>query len=119
LTRSSRPIGKTGWENRSSGCRAAGVPGAIAGVAGKPMAYHIPKKWEVKQACQAEEEVEAKAVGKAAKDKAGDKGAEAAAAKVEDRAKGKVAARGQPRIYAAARLAGPASPMNAGFLAFR
>lgn len=108
MTRCSRPIGKTGWENRSFGCQAAAVPGAIAGVAGKPMAHHIPKKREVKWPCQAEEGVADQPGGQAA-----------------DKGKGKLAAdqaaaRGLgPKIYAAARLAEPASPMNAGFRAFR
>lgn len=100
MARCSGPIGRTGWENRSSGCRAAAVPGAIAGVAGKPKAYHIPKKREVKWSCQAEEGVEDKAAA--------------------DKVEGKAAVRELgPKIYAAAWLAGPASPMNAGFLAFR
>lgn len=107
--RCSRPIEKSGWENQSSGCRAARVPGAIAGVAGKPVAYHIPKKRGVKWACQAEEGAEDQVVDKPAEDQVRDKAAEDLAG-----------ARGLgARIYAAARLAGPASPMNAGFLAFR
>jgi hypothetical protein len=123
LARCSRPIGKTGWENRSSGCPAAGVPGVIAGAAGRPRGYYKPKKREVKWLCQVEEEVEDKAVDRAAEVRAGDRVAEAVAGKVAARAKavaGKAAARGLgARIYAGARLAGPASPMNAGFPAFR
>jgi len=95
------------------------------------MAYHIPEYREVNWTCQ-EEEV--------AEDKAADKAAAKAAAKVEDRAEvraagvraaGEAGARAaggwdpeaakgrEPRIYAAARLVGPACRTNAGFRAFR
>lgn len=132
MTRFSRPTGKTGWENRSSGCRGARVPDAIAGVAGKWMEYHIPEDREVNWTCQEEEvaedkaaaKVEVKVEAKAAvkvEDRAGVKAAGVKAAGVRaaggwdpEAAKGR-----EPRIYAAARLVGPACRMNAGFPAFR
>jgi hypothetical protein len=119
LTRFSRPTGKTGWENRSSGCRGVRVPDAIAGVAGKWMEYHIPEYREVNWTCQEEEVAEAKVAAKAAakvEDRAEVTAAEAKAAGVWD----PEAARGRGlRVYAAARLVGPACRMNAGFRAFR
>jgi hypothetical protein len=119
--RFSRPTGKTGWENRSSGCRGARVPDAIAGVAGKWMAYHIPEYREVNWTCQeeevAEDKVEDRAGVKAAEAPEAPEGPEVArAAGVWDPegAKGR-----EPRIYAAARLVGPACRTNAASRAFR
>ena len=123
MTRFSRLTGKTGWENRSSGCRVARVPDAIAGVAGKWMGYHILEYREVNWTCQEEEVAEDKVAAKAAakvedrvEDRAEVKAAEAKAAGVWD----PEAARGRGlRVYAAARLVGPACRTNAGFRAFR
>jgi hypothetical protein len=89
------------------------------------MAYHILKKREVKWACQVEEGAEDKVVDKAADKAAEDWAVDKVEHKAKDKAKDKLAAdqaaaRGPgPKIYAAARLAGPAPPMNAGFPAFR
>jgi hypothetical protein len=128
LTRFSRPTGKTGWENRSSGCRGVRVPDAIAGVAGKWMGYHIPEYREVNWTCQEEEVAEDKAAAKAeerVEDRAEVKAAGVRAAEVPEVAGAAAvwdpeAAKGRgPRIYAAARLVGPACRTNAGFRAFR
>jgi hypothetical protein len=123
LTRFSRPTGKTGWENRSSGCRGVRVPDAIAGVAGNWMEYHILEWREVNWTCQ-EEEVEEDKAAAAVEDRAGVKVARVRVARAAGaRAAGvwdPEAARGrEPRIYAAARLVGPACRMNAAFRAFR
>jgi hypothetical protein len=87
------------------------------------MEYHIPEYREVNWTCQEEEVAEDKAAAKVedragvkVEDRAEVKAAEAKAAGVWDpeAAKGR-----EPRIYAAARLVGPACRTNAGFRAFR
>jgi hypothetical protein len=83
------------------------------------MASHIPEYREVNWTCQAEEVVEDKVAAKveaAGARVARARAAGAKAAGVWDPG----AARGrEPRIYAAARLVGPASRMNAAFPVFR
>jgi hypothetical protein len=79
------------------------------------MAYHIPEYREVNWTCQEEEVAEDKAAARV-EDKAGVKAAGARVVGGWD----PEAARGrEPRIYAAARLVGPACRTNAGFRAFR
>ena len=83
------------------------------------MGYHIPEYREVNWTCQEEEVAEDKAAAKVedrAEVRAAAAPAVAGAAGVWDpeAAKGR-----EPRIYAAARLVGPACRTNAGFRAFR
>jgi hypothetical protein len=84
------------------------------------MGYHIPEYREVNWTCQEEEVAEDKAAAKV-EDRAEVKAAEVKAAGARavggwdpEGAKGR-----EPRIYAAARLVGPACRTNAGFRAFR
>jgi hypothetical protein len=82
------------------------------------MEYHILEWREVNWTCQEEEVAEDKAAAEV-EDRAGVKAARvrvarAAAVWDQEAAKGR-----EPRIYAAARLVGPACRMNAGFRAFR
>jgi hypothetical protein len=82
------------------------------------MEYHIPEYREVNWTCQEEEVAEVKAAAKV-EDRAGVKAAEAAGARAADGWDPEAAKGREPRIYAAARLVGPACRTNAGFRAFR
>jgi hypothetical protein len=88
------------------------------------MAYPIPEYREVSWTCQEEEVAEDKAAAKV-EDRAEVRaaGVRAAAAPEVAGAAGvwdpEVAKGREPRIYAAARLVGPACRTNAGFRAFR
>jgi hypothetical protein len=86
------------------------------------MEYHIPEYREVNWTCQEEEVAEVKAAAKAAakvEDRAGVKAAEVAGARAADGWDPEAAKGREPRIYAAARLVGPACRMNAASRAFR
>lgn len=94
------------------------------------MEYHIPEYREVNWTCQEEEVAEDKAAAKVAakvEDRAGVKAAGVKAARAAGAAGARAAggwdleaAQGRgPRIYAAARLVGPACRTNAGSRAFR